>query len=143
MKSLVGRVLTSFLLSILAMATIAQGQRTGQMIIKANIPFDFALGDRYFPAGHYSLVRSEPWQLELRDSQGRLLVNVLTQSVETLVSPVRPTLQFESEGGRNVLTQVWPENESIGQQILQPKWRTDAVRKRSGHVQTAKVGNPR
>ena len=73
MKNLVGRVVTSLLLSILALGSVAQGQRT-ERIIHANIPFDFAVGDRYFPAGHYSLVRSEPWQLELRDSEGRALV---------------------------------------------------------------------
>jgi hypothetical protein len=142
MKNLVGRVLTSLLLGVLALGSTAHAQRTEQ-IIKANIPFDFTVGTQFFPAGRYSLVRTEPWQLELRDSEGRLLVNVLTQSVETLAGPARPRLLFESEGGHHVLTQVWQENESIGQQILQPKWGTDAVRRHSGHVQTAKVGNPR
>jgi hypothetical protein len=142
MKNLVGRIVTLLLLSILALSSVAQGQRREQ-IIQANIPFDFAVGSRFFPAGHYSLVRSEPWQLELRDSEGRVLVNLLTQSVQTLTAPARPKLVFESEDRRHVLTQVWQENEAIGQQILQPKWGSDAVRKRSGDVQTAKAGNPR
>ena len=81
MKNLVGRIVTSLLLSILALGS-AQGQRS-ERIIQANIPFDFAVGSRFFPAGHYSLVRSQPWQLELRDSEGRVLVNLLTQSVQT------------------------------------------------------------
>ena len=142
MKNFGGRIITSFLLSILALGSVAQGQRA-ERIIHANIPFDFAVGDRYFPAGRYFLASSEPWQLELRDTEGHALVQVLTQSVETSARPVRPKLLFESEGGRHVLTQVWAENESIGQQILQPKWGTGDVQKRSGHVQTAKAGNPR
>lgn len=142
MKNLVARVLTSLLLGVLALGSTAHAQRTEQTI-KANIPFDFTVGSQIFPAGHYSLVRVEPWQLELRDSDGRVLVTVLAQSVETLTSPARPRLLFESEGGRHVLTQVWQENDSIGQQILQPKSAAYAVRKRSGHVQTAKVDNPR
>lgn len=142
MKNLVGRIVTSLLLSILALSPAASGQRTGE-IIKVDIPFDFAVGSQVFPAGHYSLVRSEPWQLELRDSESRLLINILTQSVQTLTAPAKPKLVFESEGHRNVLTRVWQENESIGQQILQAKWGVDAVRKRPRDVQTAKAGNPR
>ncbi len=142
MKNPVGRIVTSLLLSMLALGSIALGQRAPQ-IIQANIPFDFAVGGRFFPSGHYSLVRSDPWQLELRDSESRVLLNLLTQSVQTLSAPARPKLIFESENGRRVLTQVWQENESIGQQILQPKWGAGAVQKRSGDVQTAKAGNPR
>ena len=97
MKNLVGRIVTSLLLSILALGSAAQGQRSEQ-IIQANIPFDFAVGSRFFPAGHYSLVRSQPWQLELRDSEGRVLVNLLTQSVQTSTAPDRPKLVFESAG---------------------------------------------
>ena len=88
-------------------------------------------------------MRSQPWQLELRDSAGRVLVNLLTQSVQNSTAPDRPKLVFESQDRRHVLTQVWQENEAIGQQILQSKWGSDAVRKRSGDVQTAKAGNPR
>jgi hypothetical protein len=142
MKNLVGRIVTSLLLSILALSCVAHGQRS-QQTIQANIPFDFAVGSRFFPAGHYSLVRSEPWQLELRNSEGRVLVNLLTQSVQTLTAPARPKLVFESQDRRHVLTQVWQENEAIGQQILQSNWGSDAVRKRAGDVQTAKAGNLR
>ena len=142
MKYLVGSIVTSLLLSILALSSVAQGQRSEQ-IIQANIPFDFAVGSRFYPAGHYSLVRSQPWQLELRDSEGRTLVNLLTQSVQTSTAPDRPKLVFSTEDRRHVLTQVWQENDAIGQQILQSKWGNDAVRKHSGDVQTAKAGSPR
>ena len=142
MKNLVGSIVTLLLLSILALSSVAQGQRSEQ-IVQANIPFDFAVGSRFFPAGHFSLVRSQPWQLELRDSEGRTLVNLLTHSVQASSAPDRPKLVFESQDRRHVLTQVWQENEAIGQQILQAKWGSDAVRKRSGDVQSAKAGNPR
>ena len=142
MKNMVARVLTSLLLGVLMMGSAAHAQQS-ERVIKANIPFDFVVGDRIFPAGRYSLARIEPSLLELRDSDGHVLANVLTQSVLTLTSPASPKLQFDAEGGRHVLTQVWQENESIGQQIPQSKSVTRAVRKGSGHVQTAEVGNPR
>jgi hypothetical protein len=142
MNNMVARVLTSLLLGVLMMGSAAHAQQS-QRVIKANIPFDFVVGSRIFPAGRYLLVRIEPSLLELRDSDGHVLANVLTQSVLTLTSPASPKLRFDAEGGRHVLTQVWQENESIGQQIPQSKSVTRAVRKGSGHVQTAEVGNPR
>jgi hypothetical protein len=142
MKNMVARVFTSLLLGVLMLGSAAQAQQS-QRVIKANIPFDFVVGDRIFPAGRYSLVRIGPSLLELRDSDGHVLANVLTQSVLTLSTPASPKLRFDAEGGRHVLTQVWQENESIGQQIPQSKSVTRAVRKRSGHVQTAEVGNSR
>jgi len=84
-----------------------------------------------------------PVLLELRDSQGHALINVLTQSVQAPATPGQPKLRFDKEGGQIVLTQVWQEGNEIGQQVLRSKSATVAVRRGSGHVQTAEAGNPR
>jgi hypothetical protein len=85
----------------------------------------------------------EPAQLELRDASGRVLAHIMTHSVETLNRPESPKLVFDSASGGHVLSQVWQADDSIGQQLPLPKSATRAVRKRSGHVQTAEAGNPR
>ncbi len=142
MKNRVGRVFASLLLGVLMLGSTVHAQRT-ERIIKANIPFDFVVGGEIFPAGHYSVALIGPVLLELRDSEGRALTKVLTHSVQAPVEPGRPKLRFDSEGGQHVLTQVWQEGDDIGQQVLRPKSASIAVRKRSTHVQTAEVGNPR
>lgn len=142
MKSRVGLVFASLLLSVLALGPALYAQRN-ERIIKANIPFDFVVGREIFPAGQYSVVLVGPVLLELRDSRGRTLINVLTQSVQAHAAPGQPKLHFENEGGQNVLTQVWQEGDEIGQQVLRSKSATLAVRKGSGHVQTAEANNPR
>jgi hypothetical protein len=138
----VGRVLASLLLSVLMLGSALYAQRT-ERVIKANIPFDFVLGNEIFPAGQYSVVLVGPVLLELRDSRGRALINVLTQSVRTLVTSDRPKLRFDNEGGQNVLTQVWQKGDESGQQVLRSKSAIVAVRRGSGHVQTAEANNPR
>ena len=142
MKNRVGRVFASLLLGVLMLGATAHAQRN-ERIIKANIPFDFVVGSEIFPAGRYSVALIGPVFLELRDSKGRALTNVLTQSVQTSAEPAQPKLRFDSEGGQHVLTQVWQEGDSTGQQILQSKSATRAVQKGSGHVQTAEASNPR
>ena len=141
MTNRVGRVFTSLFLGVLMLGSTVQAQHTVR-IIKANIPFDFVVGSEIFPAGHYSVALIGPVLLELRDSQGHALINVLTQSVQAPATPGQPKLRFDKEGGQIVLTQVW-QGDEIGQQVLRSKSATVAVRKSSGHVQTAEAGNPR
>ena len=141
MKSRVTRVFASLLLSVLMLGSALHAQRT-ERIIKANIPFDFVVGHEIFPAGQYKVALVGPVLLELRDSRGRALTSVLTESVQAPATPGRPKLKFE-RGGQNVLTQVWQEGDETGQQVLRSKSATVAVRRASGHVQTAEASNPR
>jgi hypothetical protein len=138
----VGRVLASLLVNLAVLGSTAQAQNTAH-IVKANIPFDFVVGNQSFPAGHYSVALSGAGLLELRDSDGRVVANALTQSVQALNQAAQPKLRFEDEAGLHVLTQVWQQGDSTGRQILRSKSGNLVVRKQSGHVQTAEVGNPR
>ena len=142
MKSRVTRVFASLLLSVLMLGSVLCAQRT-ERIIKANIPFDFVVGHEIFPAGQYKVALVGPVLLELRDSRGRALTSVLTESVQAPATPGHPKLRFEKDGDQNVLTQVWQEGDETGQQVLRSKSATVAVRRASGHVQTAEASNPR
>jgi hypothetical protein len=142
MKYFVERALASLLLGVLALGPSAHAQRT-ERVVKANIPFEFNVNGRVFPAGNYSLVRTTPVLLQLRDAECHTLTTVVTNSVESSNTPASPRLQFYSDGGRHVLTQVWQENDSIGQQLQVARPLTKvAKRKHSKHVQTAEVTKP-
>ncbi len=110
MKSLFARTFASLLLGVLTLGHLAQAQQA-QRIIKVNIPFEFSVGDRDFPAGSYSLASSAPPLLDLRDAKGHTLVRLLTNSVETQTAPASPMLEFISDGGRYSLAEVWQEND--------------------------------
>jgi hypothetical protein len=139
MQNSVVRTLTLLLLGVLTLGSTAHAQRAEQ-VIKANIPFEFAVGDQVFPAGSYSLVSTAPALLELRDTEGRTLAKVLTNSVETVKTPTSPKLQFNREAGRYSLAQVWQENYSIGQQ-LPPKSQATTARRHSRKTQTVTASN--
>src|SRR6202023_2251328 len=99
MKNVFARTLTSLLLVLLTLGPAAPAQ-SGPQIIKANIPFEFGVGNQVFPAGGYSLVSTPPELLELRDAEGHILTKVLTNSVEASKTTITPKLQFRSESGR-------------------------------------------
>jgi hypothetical protein len=135
MENFVERTLTSFLLSVLAFAGTAHAQRA-ERVIKANIPFEFSVGDQTFPAGNYLLVSAAPAQLELRDAENRSLTKMLTDPVQTLETPASPKLLFYSEGGQQALARVWQEDYSIGQELRLPKSWTKSARRHVSHALT-------
>ncbi len=141
MKNLVARTLTSLLLGVLLPAYTAQAQRI-ERVIDVNIPFEFNVGNQSFSAGHYSLVRLSPSQLQLRDAEGHSLATLLTNSVQTSDAPAAPKLQFHNLDGRYVLAQVWQANDSIGQQLPPTLSLAQVAKRRSKHVQTASVSKP-
>ena len=59
MKSRIARVLASILFGVLTLGSTARAQQT-ERAIKADIPFDFVVGDEIFPPGRYSVVRDGP-----------------------------------------------------------------------------------
>jgi hypothetical protein len=140
MNNLVARTLASLLLGVLTLGSAAQAQSTPR-VIKANIPFEFGVGNQVFPAGSYSLVSTAPALLELRDAEGHILAKVLTNSVEASKTTVTPTLQFNTEGGRYSLAQVWQENYSIGQQLQPLKSRVKTAKRNSSRTQTVAASN--
>ncbi|HZQ69013.1 MAG TPA: hypothetical protein VFA68_10895 [Terriglobales bacterium] len=120
MKFSIGRFLASLAAGVLLLATVAPAQ-VSEHAVKFAAPFEFTIGQRTFPAGSYSLVRTEPYLLELRDADKRSLTRVVTRSVQTLEAPEESKVLFYSENGRHLLGQVWLGRETLGQEIYRPK----------------------
>jgi hypothetical protein len=92
-----------------------------QLVLKADVPFEFTVGKKTFPAGEYHVVRTAPHTLSLRDSNGGVLMSVVTEPVLSLMSRSNPRLKFETVGGQYILTEVWPEGAHTGYELLAQK----------------------
>jgi len=120
MTNLIARILTPLSLAVLLCAGTAQAQ-IEQRVIHVNVPFEFTVGDKAFPAGDYSFVRIAPGRLDLRNSEDHVLLSLLTHSVELRESSPATKLKFSSVAGGHALTQVWVENETVGYELAAPK----------------------
>lgn len=133
MRSLVVGSFARVILGVVALGSLTQAQSV-ERVIKANIPFEFRVANKTFPAGRYRLVETTPYLLQLRDLEGRHLAAVLTNSVERSDAASDPKLYFYAEGGQYTLAEVWQQNDSIGQQLVLPKARARLARHDSRHV---------
>ncbi len=143
MKQLIRLILTSLSLIVMCAAGAAYAQ--SPTVIRVNIPFEFTLGDRTFPAGNYSLVQPLQHFLVLRDARGQSIASTFTSGLES--SAVSPTskLRFESIAGQNVLSEVWQQDVSSGQKLYPTRTKTSSylAKRRSPEArQTAEGSQP-
>ena len=137
---LLGRTLTSLLLFVVYLGTIAYAQ-TSTSVIKVNIPFEFSVGNRTFPAGNYSLTQPMQHYLELRDERGRTVASAFTSEVDVPGPVSNPKLRFSTAGGLHVLSEVWQAGDPAGQRLMGAKPRTMLAKRHSTEAREAAEGS--
>ncbi len=112
MKRFVTSLLTMLLITFIGMTGTASA--ASGTIVKVNIPFEFSVGDRTFPAGEYSLTEFRPNIIALYDSRGHNVDITLAYVQTNLEPPTDTKVKFEVVGGRHMLSEVWTAGESTG-----------------------------
>jgi hypothetical protein len=119
------------LLCAILLATViasAQGQTLGSRV-KANIPFDFTIGDKKLPSGKYTLGRarqfSDDVMISVEDQGGRS--KVIRTSIPVLARDTtqKPKLVFHRYGDQYFLYQVWPAGATTGRQLPKSRGERD------------------
>jgi hypothetical protein len=137
---LIARTLTSLLLAVGFLAGTANGQAT-TWVVKVNIPFEFNVGDKTFPAGNYSLVQPLQHFLVLRDSRGQTIASSFTSGIESQAPAAAAKLRFESAAGQHILTEVWQRQESSGQRLFPAKYRAEFAKHPSAEARETAEGS--
>ena len=86
MKQLITRTLAAVALMVMSVTAISHAQAT-TWVVKVNIPFEFSVGDKTFPAGDYSLVQPIQHFVVLRDSRGHSVASVFTSGIDSSTAP--------------------------------------------------------
>jgi hypothetical protein len=109
-----------------------QGQSLAYRI-KAEIPFDFSVGETKLPAGTYSISRmgqnSDHSVIVITGDDGRAKAIRLSNSAQRLHARNKATLVFRHYGDQYFLFQVWPAGGTTGRQF--PRSRSEREVQRS------------
>ena len=101
--------------------------------VKANVPFDFVVGDRVMPAGEYLVsqtgIASSAIAIRSEDTSSTSLV--ITSACASSAPSKSTKLVFHVLAGRYFLSQVWTAGYSQGRQLGMSK----------SEIQLAKNGN--
>ena len=114
-----------------------------QYRIKANIPFEFSVGDKKLQAGKYSFGRaregSDDTILSVDDLAGHWKAIGASSSVQTLAIKKRPQLIFHRYGDQYFLFQVWSAGASTGRQFLKSKQESELERTYVANASSGKI----
>jgi hypothetical protein len=96
----------------------AKAQTHTYQAFKAQVPFEFRVGNHTLKAGTYELLIVGPGLIVVRDAKGRVVTRVLTRSIHRNESEAPPRMIFENQKGKTWLSAVWMTNNAWGLEIL-------------------------
>ena len=137
----------SLLCAILLLTVVASVQ--GQSLenrVRAQVPFDFSIGDKKLPSGKYSIGRagqnSNDLVLSIDDEDGRSKALRMSIPVVTGNPARRTTLVFHRYGDQYFLYQVWHAGETTGRQFLKSRSEREAQETLAANPTVGKTNVP-
>ncbi|HSS96964.1 MAG TPA: hypothetical protein VLK33_08040 [Terriglobales bacterium] len=115
------KIVTNVVLMMAFVFVLTAAGYSQQPLLKANVPFDFTVGKKTFPAGEYTVVRLSAEILSLRSDSNSAVTTFVTSPTAELVSQNNPKLKFKTVGGEYILTEIWPDGGSNGYELLVTK----------------------
>jgi hypothetical protein len=108
------------LVSLLTLLLVAGSAFAQTVHVRGNIPFNFAVGNKTFPAGTYDIGSIESGTgkillLQARDSNTSMMLN--SNAAETLEPADKTKLVFNQYGNRYFLSQIWVNGSTLGRQL--------------------------
>jgi hypothetical protein len=102
-------------MSMFAVVTAAAVYAQNPQVEKATISFNFIVGSRTMPAGQYTVEDVRPL-LILKSADGGIL-NVITDSIQSLDAQTVGKLVFHRYGNQYFLSEVWTPGRTSGRQV--------------------------
>lgn len=124
----------TMLVSIIALAfmtAVASNAQSRGHILRANIPFDFVVGDKTLAAGEYAVGQMTSTSNEgiaVRSTDGRQGAIRLTNTLQANAPKNRAMLVFNRYGSSYYLSQVWTSGSAEGREMLKSKAERAAER---------------
>jgi hypothetical protein len=107
-------------LTVLLLATAAQAQTTN---VKANIPFDFVVGNHAYSAGEYTVksISQNVAALRVDNAEESEEGITLSNACQKAQPATQTTLVFQRLGDNYFLYQIWTEGRSLGREFPMSK----------------------
>lgn len=130
------------ILGVLAILAVSPALAQTSSSQTANIPFEFSVGDKTFPAGRYSITRLNPQSdktaLLIRDEEGRTSKVVLTTPMEARRAQEMSKLVFSRYDNHYFLAEVWTQAANTGLEL--PKSRSErSLARHAGEQRSERV----
>ena len=108
------------LISLLSLLLVAGSAIAQTVHVRADVPFNFAVGDKTFPAGAYDvgsidIVNTKILRLQSRDGNSSMIVG--SNAAQNLKPADKTKLVFNRYGNRYFLSEIWVNGATRGHQL--------------------------
>ena len=117
----------TMLVSIIALAfmtAVVSSAQSGRQQLRANIPFEFAVGDKTLAAGEYvvgQITTLDNSVIRVQENSGGRSAARLTNTVQAKAAKSRGMLVFHRYGSSYFLSQIWTPGSAEGREMLKSK----------------------
>lgn len=118
----------AFLGATFGLAISASAQVGG---VRAKVPFDFAVSDKIFPAGEYTMVAASE-QIRIEDAKGKPVAMVLANQVSGRSAGATGQIVFQCYRNRCFLRELWSPVQQNGRQLLTSRAESELKKEQSG-----------
>lgn len=125
----------ALLIALIAVSVGSSWAQTRRKItLEASVPFEFVVGNRAFPAGHYVFematgspkIADQAGVLVVHGNERRLYAAVVTGIETESNAHVSPKLMFVRNGDRVYLSKVWRQGDAAGLRVHTAPGATEA-----------------
>ena len=103
--------------------------------LKANVPFDFSVGDKTLPAGVYTVMPMTTQNvLRIRHEDSRAAALVITNDAPARRGQDQTRLVFHRYGDQYFLAQVWTAGDVNGRELRKSRTERELVKGRSKNL---------
>jgi hypothetical protein len=114
------QVLTALTLVAWLMVPATQAQ---SIMLKAEIPFDFVVGEKRLPSGEYHVKSLSPTTTQIQSKDARSTAIVLTTGMQAAKISNTGKLVFNRYGDQYFLSKIWTPSSDLGREL--PKSRLE------------------
>ena len=93
------------------------------IMLKADIPFNFVVGDRQLPSGEYHVKQSHPGLTLIQSKDARSSAMILTRGTQAAKISDAGKLVFNRYGDQYFLSKIWAPSSDMGREL--PKSRLE------------------
>ena len=122
----VNQVLTALTLVAWLMVPAAQAQ---SIMLKADIPFDFLVGDKRLPSGQYHVKSLNPVLTEIQSKDARSTAIALTTGMQAAKISDVGKLVFNRYGDQYFLSKIWVPSSDTGRQLPKSRFEREVAQR--------------
>jgi hypothetical protein len=122
------QLLTAFTLVAWLMVPATQAQ---SIMLKADIPFDFLVGDKRLPSGQYHVKSLNPVLTEIQSKDARSTAIALTTGMQAAKISDVGKLVFNRYGDQYFLSKIWVPSSDTGRQLPKSRFEREVAQRLS------------